>query len=101
MKSALQKLTWQRNCLNISFEGCEIDNLTGCFRQADEIALQKKMKHLTIIVPNGENSLSSITGAYEIFNKANEHWKARKKRELFIIQLAGISDKVEFNAGLF
>lgn len=59
------------------------------------------MKHLTIIVPNGENNISSITGSYEIFNKANQYWIENGRRELFTIQLAGISEKVEFNAGLF
>jgi transcriptional regulator GlxA family with amidase domain len=59
------------------------------------------MKHLSIIVPAGENNISSITGAYEIFNKANQHWKENKKKELFTIQLVGISEKVDFNAGLF
>ncbi|MDR6560032.1 MULTISPECIES: helix-turn-helix domain-containing protein [unclassified Arcicella] len=59
------------------------------------------MKHLTIIVPNGENNLSSISGAYEIFNKANNYWKENFKKELFIIQLAGIAEKVDFNGGLF
>ncbi len=59
------------------------------------------MKHLTIIVPFGENNLSSITGAYEIFTKANSYRKENGKEELFTIQLAGISEKVEFNQGLF
>ena len=59
------------------------------------------MKHLTIIVPDGDNNVSSITGAYEIFKKANGYWKDQGKRELFTIQLAGISKKVEYDAGLF
>lgn len=59
------------------------------------------MKHLTIIVPNGENNLSSITGAYEIFKKANAYWKGNCKKDLFTIQLAGISDEINFNEGLF
>ncbi|MEO5943025.1 MAG: helix-turn-helix domain-containing protein [Ferruginibacter sp.] len=59
------------------------------------------MKHLTIIVPNGENNLSSISGAYEIFSKANLYWTAAGKKEMFRIQLAGISEKIEFNDGLF
>jgi transcriptional regulator GlxA family with amidase domain len=59
------------------------------------------MKHLTIIVPNGENNLSSITGAYEIFSKANSYWKENEKKERFKIQLVGISEKIEFNNGLF
>ena len=59
------------------------------------------MKHLTIIVPEGENNLSSIVGAYKIFTRANEYWKKNGKEELFTIQLAGISKKVEFYEGLF
>lgn len=59
------------------------------------------MKHLTIIVPNGENNLSSITGTYEIFLRANLYWKSITNRELFNIRLAGVSSKVHFNGGLF
>ena len=59
------------------------------------------MKHLTIVVPDGENNLSSIVGAYKIFTRANEYWKGRGKKELFTIQLAGISKKVDFYDGLF
>jgi transcriptional regulator GlxA family with amidase domain len=59
------------------------------------------MKHLTIIIPEGENNLSSITGAYEIFTKANLYWVGQGKQEVFRIQLAGISDQIAFNGGLF
>lgn len=59
------------------------------------------MKHLTIIVPKGENNLSSIVGAYKIFSRANEYWKQTGRKELFKIELAGISKKVEFYDGLF
>ena len=59
------------------------------------------MKHLTIIVPDGDNNISSITGAYEIFKKANGYWKEQGKKEMFDIQLAGVSKKVEYNEGLF
>ena len=59
------------------------------------------MKHLTIIVPDGENNLSSIVGAYKIFTRANEYWKEMGKKQLFIIQLAGISKEVDFYDGLF
>jgi transcriptional regulator GlxA family with amidase domain len=59
------------------------------------------MKHLTIIVPDGPNNLSSIVGAYKIFTRANEYWKKTGKKELFKIQLAGISKEVEFYEGLF
>ncbi len=59
------------------------------------------MKHLTIIVPDGENNLSSIVGAYKIFTRANAYWKETGRKELFKIQLAGISKQVEFYDGLF
>lgn len=60
------------------------------------------MKHITILVPEGEeNNLSSIVGAYKIFSRANAYWKQNSGQELFTIQLAGISPKVEFYNGLF
>ena len=59
------------------------------------------MKHLTILVPEGQNNLSSIVGAYKIFTRANAYWKGIGRKELFTIQLAGTSKKVEFYEGLF
>lgn len=59
------------------------------------------MKHLTIIVPDGPNNLSSIVGAYKIFSRANEYRQAQGKQPLFHIELAGISEKVDFYGGLF
>ena len=59
------------------------------------------MKHLTILVPDGQNNLSSIVGAYKIFTRANEYWKGAGRQELFTIRLAGLSKKVEFYEGLF
>jgi transcriptional regulator GlxA family with amidase domain len=59
------------------------------------------MKHLTILVPDGQNNLSSIVGTYKIFTRANEYWKKTGRKELFKIELAGISKNVEFYGGLF
>jgi transcriptional regulator GlxA family with amidase domain len=64
------------------------------------------MKHLTILVPEGENNLSSIVGAYKIFTRANEYWQESgrhqtDKKKLFTIQLAGLSKTVAFYEGLF
>ncbi len=80
-----------------------MDNVTGCFGQGYLLPLLAKMymKHLTIVVPEGDNNLSSISGAYEIFKKANAYWKEIGKTELFNIQLAGISIEVAFAGGLF
>lgn len=60
-----------------------------------------QMKHLTILAPEGQNNLSSIVGPYKIFTRANEYWMGRNKRELFRIEVAGISKEVEFYNGLF
>lgn len=59
------------------------------------------MKHLTIIVPEGQNNLESIVGPYNIFTRANEHWKESGQKSLFDIELAGISKEVEFYGDLF
>jgi transcriptional regulator GlxA family with amidase domain len=59
------------------------------------------MKHLTIVVPDGQNNLSSIIGAYKIFTRANQYRVNTGKEELFKIQLAGVSKEVNFYEGLF
>jgi len=59
------------------------------------------MKHLTILVPDGENNLSSIVGVYKIFSRANKYWKETGRKELFKIELAGLSKKVDYYDGLF
>jgi transcriptional regulator GlxA family with amidase domain len=60
------------------------------------------MKHLTIVAPDGEfNNISSIVGSYKIFTRANTLWKESGRKELFKIEVAGISKKVEYYDGLF
>lgn len=60
------------------------------------------MKHITIVAPDGVgNNLSSIVGAYKIFTRANEYWKQKGERELYQVEVAGISKKVEYYDGLF
>jgi transcriptional regulator GlxA family with amidase domain len=62
------------------------------------------MKHLTILVPDGENNLTTIAciaGAYEVFIHANDYWvKTKKKKKVFHVELAAISEKVDFYEGL-
>ena len=61
------------------------------------------MKHITLIVPDGQSTLSTIAcivGSYEIFTSANSYWKKSGKKELFTIELAGVSKKLEFDNGL-
>ncbi|MCE7067124.1 GlxA family transcriptional regulator [Dyadobacter sp. CY326] len=59
------------------------------------------MKRITILVPEGQNNLSSIVGSYKILKRANSFWKEKQGRELYHIQLAGTSDEVDFHEGLF
>jgi transcriptional regulator GlxA family with amidase domain len=61
------------------------------------------MKHLTILVPDGQSNLSTIAcivGAYEIFNAANAYWKDSGRQELFKVEVAGVSKQAEFDNGL-
>lgn len=67
------------------------------------IAKKRAMKHLTILVPDGQtdlNTVSCIIGAYEIFSGANKYWKDSGKKELFKIEMAGVSKKAEFQGGM-
>ncbi len=59
------------------------------------------MKHLSIVVPNGQNNLSSIVGSYKIFTRANAIWSSKGYGELFKIELVGTSKSVDFHDGLF
>jgi transcriptional regulator GlxA family with amidase domain len=59
------------------------------------------MKHISIIVPEGENNLSSIVGAYKIFSRANAYSKENGKKDWYQIELAGISKEIDFHDGLF
>lgn len=60
------------------------------------------MKHLTILVPEGEgNNLSSIIGSYKIFSRANQIKMNRGEEAVFKIEIAGISESQNYYDGLF
>jgi len=59
------------------------------------------MKHITILVPDGPNNLSSIVGSFKILSRANAYWQENGHKALFKIELAGISDEVSYYDGLF
>tara|TARA_R110002050_G_scaffold79810_4_gene170555 strand:+ start:18046 stop:19029 length:984 start_codon:yes stop_codon:yes gene_type:complete len=59
------------------------------------------MKSLIILVPNGQNNLSSIVGAYKIFQRANAYCKSSDKEPVFTVTLAGTSKQIDFHEGLF
>ncbi|RAW03513.1 hypothetical protein DQQ10_01955 [Pseudochryseolinea flava] len=59
------------------------------------------MKHLTILVPEGENNLSSIVGSLKIFSRANDVMTRAGRQPVFKIELAGLSDTVRFHGNWF
>lgn len=60
------------------------------------------MKHLTILIPNGEgNNLSSIVGSYKIFSRAESYWTRTGKSPMFKIELAGTATSMDYYDGLF
>ena len=59
------------------------------------------MKHLTIIVPDGQTVLDSIAATYILFNRADQYWQQMGNDPKFKVELAGISKKVLLHNGLF
>jgi transcriptional regulator GlxA family with amidase domain len=59
------------------------------------------MKTLVVLVPEGQNNLSSIVGTYKIMMRANDYWKKSGKDPVFKVQLGGVSSDVDFHGGLF
>lgn len=59
------------------------------------------MRHLTILVPYGQNNLSSIVGPFKIFNRANDYFEEAGKEKVFNIELVGANERVDFYNGLF
>ena len=59
------------------------------------------MKHITILVPDGPNNLSSIIGSYKILSRANDYWQESGHETMFKIELVGISEEVNYYDGLF
>src|SRR5436190_8524104 len=61
------------------------------------------MKHISILVPDGQvnmGTIATIVGAFEIFTEANSYAKKNGKGVEYIIQTAGVSKKVGFSNGM-
>lgn len=61
------------------------------------------MKHITILVPEGQTNLSTIScivGAYEIFTSAANYGKRSGRNQTFKIEIAGLSKRTTFEHGL-
>ena len=62
------------------------------------------MKHITIIVPGGKGTLSTVSciaSTFEVFTTANSFWKQSGRKELFRIEAAGAAKKTEIYNSLF
>jgi len=59
------------------------------------------LKHITIVVPKGNSNLSSITGSYEIFNRANSFWKSKNNKAIFEVKIASFEENISLQNGYF
>lgn len=59
------------------------------------------MKHVTIVVPEGDTNLSSITGTYEILKGAHNHWLKSGNKPMIDICIAGFMSELALEGGFF
>ena len=59
------------------------------------------MKHVSIIVPQGNSILSSIIGPFKALNAANDYLQKTGKGPLFDIHLVGLGSETKLYGGLF
>lgn len=59
------------------------------------------MKHVSILVPNGEASMVNIEGTYQIFLEVNSLLESMNKEPVFNVQLVGLSKAVSQRGGKF
>ncbi len=59
------------------------------------------MKHVSIVVPQGDSVLSSIIGPYKALNAANDYLQKTGRAKLFDIHLVGLSNETKLYGGLF
>jgi transcriptional regulator GlxA family with amidase domain len=59
------------------------------------------MKHISILVPNGDCSLVNIEGTHQILSRVNEYLVKAGEPPLFEIQLVGLEKDVHIKKGLF
>ena len=59
------------------------------------------MKHVSIIVPQGDSILSSIIGPYKALNTANDYLQKTGRAPMFDIHLVGLGSETRLYGGLF
>lgn len=61
------------------------------------------MKHITILVPDGQvnmGTLATITGVVEMFSEARAYWERHRGTGGHLVQTAGVSKQTPFRDGL-
>lgn len=59
------------------------------------------MHRVTIVIPNGNVNLSSITGSFQIMARANEYWQKMGNKPKMEIRIAGFVKEIHLDNGLF
>lgn len=59
------------------------------------------MKHISILIPEGDASLVNIEGCHQIFNEVNSVLARAGKPPMFKVQLVGLSKATTMKKGLF
>ena len=59
------------------------------------------MKHISILIPEGETSLSNIESTYKMFSMVNQNLDRAKKPPLFKVQLVGLNKETALTNGIF
>jgi transcriptional regulator GlxA family with amidase domain len=59
------------------------------------------MKHISILVPEGDCSLVNIEGTHQVLSMVNEHLAKSGKSPIFKIQLVGLQKDTTIKKGLF
>lgn len=59
------------------------------------------MKHVIILIPDGELNINSVAGAYEILDRANQYWKKIGNRSMLDIKIAGFVSESKVNNNYF
>ena len=59
------------------------------------------MKHISILVPEGDCSLVNIEGTHQVLSRVNEYLSRSGKPPLFEIQLLGLQKETAIKKGLF
>lgn len=59
------------------------------------------MKHISLLIPHGDSSLSNLEATYKMFNMTNNHLERIGQKPMFQVQLVGASLDARLCNGLF